>query len=229
MKTSNKLLISSGICLILGIITHTFMMRGAYQEALKNPLASEVKIGLKTVKFLTLEYNGDITFKKGNKFEIIVERDFKDSIKTVYKNESLNLDISKLGKVTIFLPDFPEMNFIEKRIIREKREIEVYGEPENYRNIMVDSTFQSGNFVATFFGNTNLFFTKCQLDKIDVKGKENVSLTLEASIIKQFNVDLVKSSTLSVNYSTIQSKNIVLGDYCSVNVVGKKARAMFLK
>ncbi|MDZ7897143.1 MAG: hypothetical protein U5N85_03830 [Arcicella sp.] len=229
MKTSNKIIFSTGILLFLSIITYTFMMRGAYQEALKNPVSSEVKIGLKTVKYLNLEYDGDIIFKKGDKFEIIVDRDFKDSVGIVYKNDGLNLDVSKLGEVTIFLPEFPEMNFTREQQIRYKDGNAIDEKQEDYRTIYIDKSFQSGNFVATFLNNANLHFTKCQFDKIDVKGKENVSLTLEASTIKQFNANLVKSSTLSVNYSTIQSKNIVLGDDCSVNIVGKESRAMFLK
>ena len=40
MKTSNKLVIVSGICIILGIFSYAFVMRGAYQKALANPLAN---------------------------------------------------------------------------------------------------------------------------------------------------------------------------------------------
>jgi hypothetical protein len=229
MKTSNKLLIGSGICILLGIITHTFILRGAYLDALKNPVSDEVNIGLKTVKYLNLEYNNDVTFKKGNKFEIIVSRDYKDSLTTVYKNDSLNLDITKLGEVTILLPNFPQINFIEKRAVMQKGGVQVYGEPKDYKGIYVDSTFQSGNFVATFQKNTILNFYKSRFDKIDVKGHENVLLKIEKSDIKQLNLDLVKFSSLAINYSTIQAKNVVLGDSCNVSIVGKEARTMFLK
>ncbi len=229
MKTSNKIIIGTGICILLGIITHTFILRGAYLDALKNPISDEVNIGLKTVKYLNLQYGDDVTFKKGNKFEIIVSRNYQDSLITVYKNDSLNLDITKLREVTIFLPDFPQMNFVEKRGITPKKGIRVYGESENYTSIYVDSTFQSGNFVATFQKNTILNFYKCRFDKIDVKGQENVSLKIEKSDIKQLNLDLVKFSSLAINYSTIQSKNVVLGDSCKVSILGKEARTMFLK
>jgi hypothetical protein len=229
MKTSNKLLIGSGICLILGIITHTFILRGAYLDALKNPVSDEVNIGLKTVKYLNLQYGDDVTFKKGNKFEVIVNRNYKDSLITIYKNDSLNLDITKLGEVTIFLPDFPQMNFIEKRAVMQKEGVKVYGEPEDYKGIYVDSTFQSGNFMATFQKNTILNFYKCRFDKIDVKGQENVLLKIEKSDIKQLNLNLVKFSSLAINYSTIQAKNVVLGDSCNVSILGKEAKTMFLK
>ncbi len=229
MKTSNKLLIGSGICLILGIITHTFILRGAYLEALKNPVSNEVTIGLKTVKYLNLEYTKNVTFKHGNKFEILVDRLYKDSLTTVYKSDSLNLDITKLGEVIIFLPIFPEMNFIQKKSTSIKRELVVYGEREDYASIDVDSTFQSGNFMATFQKNTILNFYKCQFNKVDIKGKENLVLKIDKSDVEQLNLDLIKFSSLAINYSTVQAKNIVLGDSCSVSVLGKEARSMFLK
>jgi hypothetical protein len=226
MKTSNKIITTAAICLFLGIITYTFMMRGAYQEALKNPVSSEVKIGLKTVKYLNLTYDGDIIFKKGDKFEIIVNRDYKDSLITDYQNDSLNLDISKLGEVTIYLPNFPEMNFVEKLEIGKVR---AKLPRENYKNIYIDNTFQSGNFVATFQHDVTLNFESCRFDKIDTKSSQNLVFRLTKSDIQQLNLNLGKSSLLDINYSSIEAKNLVLGDSCEVKIRGKEARGIFLK
>jgi hypothetical protein len=235
MKTSNKIITAATICLVLAIVAYTFIMRGAYQEALKNPVSWEVKIGLKPVKYLNITYDDNINFKRGNKFEIIVDRPYKDSLNTAYKDESLDLDISKLGAVTIFLPDFPEMNFIRKSkinqggfVLQESNSV-AYESHEERKGIMIDSTFQSGNFVATFQDAINLNFYKNQFYKIDVKGKENISLTIDNSQVKQLNVDLKKKSNLVINYSIVESKNLILDDDCSVNVIGKEARATFLK
>ena len=229
MKTSNKLLIGTGICILLGIISHTFIMRGAYLDALANPIANEVRIDLKAMKYLNLKYSKNVTFKRGDKFEILMNRFYKDSITIAYQKDSLNLDITKLGEVTILLPNFPEINFIQKIAKPLKKEIEVYGEPEEYMGIYVDSTFQSGNFVATFQKNAVLNFHKCRFDKIDVKGRESLVIKIEKSKVEQLNLDLIKFSSLAINYSTIQSKNIVLGDSCNVSILGKDARTTFLK
>ena len=229
MKTSNKLLLGTGICIVLGIITHTFIMRGTYQNALKNPLSNKVNIGLKAVKYMNIEYRKDITFKHGDKFEIVVDRMYKDSLKINYKNNSLNLDISKVNEVTIILPTLPEMNFVEIKAPLEKKEVEVYGDNEDYRTIDVDSTFRKGNFVATFQKNANLYFRKCSFDKIDVKGKENLLVQIEKCEVAQLNLNLIKFSSLVINNSNIQAKNVVLGDSCNISISGKAAKATFLK
>ncbi|MES2520558.1 MAG: hypothetical protein V4585_20760 [Bacteroidota bacterium] len=226
MKTSNKLLITLGIGIVLGIFSYAFIMRGAYQKALENPLSADVKVGLKSIKYLNLIYNRDITFKYGNKFEIQVGRTEADSLIMNYKNDTLNLDVTKIGDITIFLPDFPITKFIDKGEVAEENKTINY---DDYRTVYVDSSFKSGNFVATFQQNGILNFTKCQLDKIDVKGKENLVLNIEKSSVKQLNLDLMKFSSLAINHSVIQSKNIVLGDSCNVSFSGKDTRSIFLK
>jgi hypothetical protein len=229
MKTSNKIITAAAICIFLGIVTYTFMMRGAYQEAIKNPVSSEVKIGLKTVKYLNITYDDNIIFQKGNKFEITVNRVYKDSLTTDYQNDTLNLDISKLGEVTIHLPDFPVINFARKEIIRYKDNVAIDEAREDYRTIFVPKNFQSGNFIATFLNDAILNFDGCRFDKIDVKSQENVVFRLIKSDIQQLNLNLGKSSLLDINYSSIKAKNLVLSDSCEVKIRGKEARGTFLK
>ena len=100
----------------------------------------------------------------------------------------------------------------------------------NYRDdtpIYIDGTFQSGDFVATSLINTNVEFIKCRFDKVDIQSKEKVEISLVGSDIKLLNLMLPKNSTLNLNYSNILSKNIVLGDSCSVTITGNKST--FLK
>lgn len=226
MKTSNKLLIALGIGLILSVVSYAYILRGAYQKALRNPISAEIKVPLKSVQYLNLTYNRDVTFKYGSKFEIVIDRSLADSLMMNYKNNTLNLDVTKIGDVTIFSPNLPIIQFIDKSEQGDKNKDADY---DNYRTINVDSSFTSGSFVATFQKNGILNLTKCQLDKIDVKGKENLAVNIERSSVKQLNLDLVKFSSLAINHSLIQSKNIVLGDNCNLSLSGKETRTIFLK
>ena len=230
MKTSNKLLIALGIGLMLSVVSYAYILRGAYQKALKNPISAEIKVPLKTVQYLNLTYNRDVTFKYGSKFEIVIDRNLADSLILNYKNNTLNLDVTKIGDVTIFSPNLPITQFLDVSEQDDKnKEVMTYGDVETYRTISIDSSFTSGSFVATFQKNGNLNFTKCQLDKIDVKGKENLAVNIERSSVKQLNLDLVKFSSLAINHSQIQSKNVVLGDSCNLSLSGKETRTTFLK
>ena len=115
MKTSNKLLISSGICILLGIISHTFIMRGAYLDALANPMSDEVNIGFKAVKYLNLTCNDFVNFRKGAKYEIRINRMFKDSLEIQYQGDTLNLDTKQL-RVTIIVPELPVLVINQKQL-----------------------------------------------------------------------------------------------------------------
>lgn len=226
MKTSNKLLIALGIGLILSIVSYAFILRGAYQKALKNPISAEIKVPLKTVQYLNLTYNRDITFKYGSKFEIVIDRNLADSLILNYKNDTLNLDVTKTGGVTIFTPNLPITQFFD---VSEQDDKNKGADYDDYRTVYVDSSFTSGNFVATFQKNGILNLKKCQFDKIDVKGKENLLVNIDKSQVKQLNLDLVKFSSLTINHSQIQSKNVVLGDSCNLSLLGKETRTTFLK
>ena len=92
MKTSNKLVIVTGICIILGIFSYAFVMRGAYQKALANPLANELRIELKVMKYLNLDYDSNVNFKKGSKFEIVLNKTDKDSLRIGYQGDTINLN-----------------------------------------------------------------------------------------------------------------------------------------
>ena len=223
MKTSNKLLVGTGICIILGIFSYAFVMRGAYQKAFANPLANELRRDLKAMKYLNIEYHREVIFKRGDKFEIEVDKLYKDSIKVEHKGETLFLDVSKSIPVTIFLPNFPTVNFINKHY-EDKLSV---AKDDNIATIFIDSSFQKGEFLATFQNNGRINFNKCHLDKIDIKGQENVSITIENSEVKQLNLDLPKYSSLGIVYTKILSKNIILGDSCSVTVTGNQSA--FLK
>ncbi len=213
MKTSNKLLIGTGICIVLGIFSYAFVMRGAYQKALANPLANELRIDLKAMKYLNLNYGSYVTFKRGNKYEIVMNKTDKDSLGVDYQGDILNLKVGDINNVTIYCPQLPIMTFTKKDI-------------KSYRNdtpIYVDSTFQSGDFVVTSLSNSNVDFKKCHFDKVDIQSKEKAEISMEGSEIKLLNLSLPKGSTLNLNYSTILAKNIVLGDSCSVNIIGNQS------
>ncbi|PWK16815.1 hypothetical protein LV89_04697 [Arcicella aurantiaca] len=228
MKTSNKLLIALGIGLILSVVSYAFVLRGAYQNAVKHPIAAEIRVPLKSVQYLNLTYNREVTFKYGSKFEIEIDRSLADSLILNYKNDTLNLDVRKIGFVTIISPNLPITKFIDNSDLDNNREVMTYGD-NNGKTINIDSSFVSGSFVATFPKNGILRFYKCQLDKIDVKGKENLLVDIEKSNVKQLNLGLTKFSSLTINHSQIQSKNVVLGDSCNLSLLGKDTRTIFLK
>jgi hypothetical protein len=217
MKTSNKLLVGTGICIVLGIFSYAFVMRGAYQKALANPLVNELRIDLKAMKYLNINYGLTVTFKHGDKYEIVMNKSDKDSLRIDYQGDTLNLKIGDINNVTIYCPQLPIMNLTKN-------------DKESYRNdtpIYVDSTFQSGEFVAKLFQNSNIEFKKCHFDKVDIQSKARTEISMEESEIKLLNLSLPKHSTLSINYSNILAKNIVLGDSCSVIIIGNQS--VFLK
>jgi hypothetical protein len=217
MKTSNKLLIGTGICIVLGIFSFAFMMRGAYQKALANPLANELRIDLKAMKYLNIKYDYYVTFKHGNKYEIVMDKSDKDSLRIDYQGDIANLDIGNVSNVTIYSPLLPVMSFTKRNILNNN----------GVGNIIVDSTFQSGEFVVTSLKNINVEFRKCHFDKVDIQSKEKSEILINEGEIKLLNLSLPKNSTLNVLYSNILSKNIVMGDSCSVNVIGNQS--VFLK
>ena len=89
--------------------------------------------------------------------------------------------------------------------------------------IYVDRTFQSGDFVVTSLKNSFIGFNKCRFVKVDIKSENKATISMEGSEIKLLNIVLPKHSTLNLNYSTILTKNIVLGDSCSVNIIGNQS------
>ena len=217
MKTSNKLVVATGICIILGIFSYAFVMRGAYQKALANPLANELRIDLKAVKYMNLDYTSYVTFKFGKKYEIVINKTDKDSLRIDYQGDMLNLKVGDINNVVIYCPQLPSMNFSKIDI-------------KNYRNdtpISIDSSFQSGNFLITSLKNSNVELMKCRFDKVDIQSKNKAEISIEESEIKLLNLSLPKKSTLSLSYSNILSKNIILGDSCSVIMTGNQAT--FLK
>lgn len=209
MKTSNKLLIATGICIILGIFSYAFVMRGAYQKALANPLANELRIELKVMKYLNLDYDSNVNLKKGSKFEIVLNKTDKDSLRIGYQGDTLNLKIGDINNVTIYCPQLPVMAITKK--------------DEDGTFIYVDRTFQSGDFVVTSLKNSFIGFKKCRFVKVDIKSENKATISMEGSEIKLLNIVLPKHSTLNLNYSTILTKNIVLGDSCSVNIIGNQS------
>ena len=206
MKTSNKLLVGIGICIILGIFSYAFVMRGAYQKALANPLANELRIELKVMKHLNLDYDSNVNFKKGSKFEIVLNKTDKDSLRIGYQGDTINLKIGDINNVTIYCAQLPVMAITKK--------------DEDGTFIYVDSTFQSGDFIITSQKNSFIGFKKCRFDKVDIKSENKATISIQGSEIKLFNLMLSKHSTLDLNYSTILDKNMVFGDSCNVNIIG---------
>ena len=206
MITSNKLVIATGICIILGIFSYAFVMRGAYQKALANPLANELRIELKVMKHLNLDYDSNVNFKKGSKFEIVLNKTDKDSLRIGYQGDTINLKIGDINNVTIYCAQLPVMAITKK--------------DEDGTFIYVDSTFQSGDFVITSLKNSFIGFKKCRFDKVDIKSENKATISIQGSEIKLFNLMLSKHSTLDLNYSTILDKNMVFGDSCNVNIIG---------
>ena len=217
MKTSNKLLIGTGICIVLGIFSFAFMMRGAYQKGLANPLANELRINLKAMKYLNIDYNSNITFKHGNKYEIVMNKDEKDSLRIDYQGDILNLKVGNIGNIIVYAPQLPIMSFTKKIKIKN----------DDLGEIVIDSSFQSGDFVVTSLKNTHVELKKCHLDKVDIQSNEKAHILVNGSEVKLLNLSLSKNSTLGVVYSNILSKNIVLGDSCNVSITGNQSS--FLK
>jgi hypothetical protein len=221
MKTSNKLLIGTGICIILGIFSYAFVLRGAYQKALANPLSRTVKVDFKGMKYLNLEYSSVVNFEYGKKYEIEIDREWKDSLQFDYQGDSLNFNANQFGNITIFCPQLP--------ILKLNSRGEFYDREDNEHNLFIDKSFQSGSFEAIFLKNVSVNFDKCSFVKIEIKSQGKTGITLNESNIKQLNLNLPKKSYLNLSYSNIQSKNIVLGDSCSVNISGKQSQLDFLK
>ncbi|MBC7409740.1 MAG: hypothetical protein H7339_15245 [Arcicella sp.] len=217
MKTSNKLIIGTGICIILGIFSYAFVMRGAYQKALANPLANELRIDFKAMKYLNLNYVSYVTFKHGNKHEIVMNKSDKDSLQIDYQGDIINLKVGDIHNVTIYCPQIPIVSFAKKDKLNYRDDTPIY----------IDGTFQSGDFVATSLINTNVEFIKCRFDKVDIQSKEKAEISMEESEIKLLNLILPKNSRLNINYSKILAKNIILGDSCSISIVGNQS--VFLK
>jgi beta-mannanase len=217
MKTSNKLLIGTGICIVLGIFSFAFMMRGAYQKALANPLANELRIGLKAMKYLNIEYDSYVTFKHGNKYEVVINKTDKDSLRIDYQGDMLNLKVGDIGNITVYTPQLPIMSFTKNGNLRNK----------DAGEITIDSSFQSGDFVITSLKNTHIELRKCHFDKVDIQSKNKTDLLINESEVKSLNLILSKNSTLGIVYSNILSKNIVLGDSCNVSITGNQSS--FLK
>ena len=208
MKTSNKLLFGTAICIVLGIFSYAFMMRGAYQKALANPLVNELKIDLKAVKYLNLTYDSQVTFKRGDKYEIVLNKTDKDSLRIDYQGDILDLKVGDINNVTIYCPQLPIMTIAKK----DKDNTFIY----------IDKTFQSGDCVITSLKNSFVEFQKCRFDKVDIQSKNKAEISMENSEVKLLNLSLPKHSELNLNYSTILTKNIVLGDSSSMVVIGNQ-------
>ena len=217
MKTSNKLIIGTGICISLGIFSYAFVMRGAYQKALANPLSNELRIDLKAVKYLNLSYISYVTFKYGSKYQIVMNKNDRDSLRIDYQGDTLNLKVGGISNVTIYSPKLPIMTFTKGSNLPN----------QDVGNIIIDSAFQTGDFVVKSLKNTNVEFRKCRFDKVDIQSKEKAEISMEESEINFLNLTLPKNSTLNLNYSNILTKNIILGDSCSVSIVGNQSN--FLK
>jgi len=213
MKTSDKLLMSTGICIVLGILFYAFVLRGAYQKALANPSAHELRIDLKAMKHLNLSFTSYLTLKQGKRYEIVINKADKDSIRFDYQGDTANFKIGDIGNVTIYLPQLPMMTFTKKDRKNSRDDTPIY----------IDSTFQSGDFVVTSLKNSNIEFRKCHFDKVDVQSKERAEISVEGSEIKLLNLSLPKNSTLNIIYSNILAKNIILGDSCEVTIIGNQS------
>lgn len=106
-----------------------------------------------------------------------IKRIFKDSLEIHYKGDSLSIDI-KQTSITIVVPELPIL------ILNQKK-----SRNENAR-IRFDSTFQSGNFTATFVNRVVMNLCKCKFDNVAIKGINNADISMEKVSIKQCNIDL---------------------------------------
>jgi len=230
MKTSNKLLLGTGICIVLGIFSFAFIMRGAYQKALVNPVSREVRIDLKAVKYLSIKQLSDIHFKYGKKFEIEVSRQYKDSLTIDYQGDTLNLNVENVGETTIYSPNLPILTITnaEKKSTAEK-EIIIDEEEDEYSRFDFDSTLNSGQIQATFLSHASVRLYKCKVNNVDIKTQKGGRVSIEKSEIKNLKLNLANFSSLSVAYSKIQTKNVILGDSSNINIRGKELQANFLK
>ena len=76
-------------------------MRRAYQKALANPLANELRIDFKAMKYLNLNYVSYVTFKHGNKHEIVMNKSDKDSLQIDYQGDIINLKVGDIMSLYI--------------------------------------------------------------------------------------------------------------------------------
>jgi hypothetical protein len=232
MKTSNKLLVGTGICIVLGIFSFAFMMRGAYQKALAAPILSEeVSIDLKPIKFLNIDFEGSLNFVHGDKYEIKIQRDYKDSLSLNYQGDTLILDATKIGKITFISPQIPVLKSYSTDNDDVQTEREYNDDDDEIYNIeiSVDSVL-TGSFIANIQEVCSVNLFKCNLDKVEIKNQEYYSrFTFDQSKIKQLNMKLPLYATLHFDYSQIQSKNVILGDSCEVFITGKQSHSSFLK
>lgn len=106
-----------------------------------------------------------------------IKRIFKDSLEIHYKGDSLSIDI-KQTSITIIVPELPILILNQKKSRNEDA------------RIRFDSTFQSGNFTATFVNRVVMNLYKCKFDNVAIKGINNADISMEKVSIKQCNIDL---------------------------------------
>ena len=70
-------------------------------------------------KFSNIFGLGALSFKHGNKYEIVINKTDKDSLVIDYQGDAANLKIGDINNVTIYYPKLPIMTITKKiKIIR---------------------------------------------------------------------------------------------------------------
>lgn len=207
MKTSNKILVITAIIIAFGLFLQSYILRNAYQKALKNPQSRFVKVDLKLPKYLNINHHWNVNFKQSTKFQIQILNGYKDSLRYNYFGDSLNLDARNAGEMTVFTPKLPKLSF--------------NCDKGNDLQVFIDNSFKSDSLDAKIINSCNFIIGGSKFENINLVSYKKIKLILEDCEIKSLNLNLPKHSEIELNYSKIGSKNFVLGDSCSVKTSGK--------
>jgi hypothetical protein len=120
--------------------------------------------------------------------------------------DSLNLDATSAGELTIYIPKLPTLKFDSDKGSELK--------------VSFDGPFKLSALDATILKSCYLNITSCQFESVSLKSKEKLNLQIETSTIKSLNLNLPKHSEIELNYSNIIAQNFNLGDSCSVKITG---------
>jgi hypothetical protein len=219
MTTSNKLLLWAGAAIVLNILAYTVIMRNAYQKAIANPVSDQVKIDLKVMKYLKLNHYADVNLQYGPKYQVVLNRTYKDSLSVNYQGDTLSLNLLKAGEATIFMPIIPK--------------IRVGFSKHKDLEIRLGDSFTAGNLDIFFEQSSEFILEKSHLDDVSIRSPKGIHLKLEKTDIKNLTMQTGRKSLVELNYANVQTNNIVLGDSSQIlsgqYVNGKLTKDLLIK
>lgn len=210
MKTSNKILITTAIIIVIGMFFQSFILRKTYLKLIANPQSSFEKIDFRTVRYLNIKHHWNVNIKQADKFQVFILKEYKDSLRYNYIGDSLNLDGRNAGEITIYLPKLPILKFQT-----------IQSSQNEGLEINFDNSFKNGDLIAKMSNYVYVKLDASNFENVNISSKENIKIELYNSDIKNFNLNLPKHSEIEINYSKIGSKNFILADSCSLKITGK--------